>query len=423
LALVPVHGGLDSPVNRTLKLNRRAALLSEAAGMPRITVTKADLATVYRIADGTLSPLTGFMTKEQYDRVLDERCVLSRGDRYAWTIPLSLPVTDAEAAKLKVGATAALVDVDGAVVGVIEVGSVFDWDKARYVSKVYGTDRFDHPGGSIVTEDARTKLVGGDIQAFPATPNATYGHLVLSPLQTRALIASRNWEKALAFQTRNPLHRAHEYALVYGLEQLTREGHYAGVVLNPLVGELKGDDVDAATRMRCYIALRDQRLLGKGDSDAALWSKVGYDMNEVFELVGLDIKMFYGGPSEAVMHAIYRQNHGFSHIVIGRKHADAPYKDGKAIWGDFDAQEIFGKLGGALSTQPVKVGFAAYYDSMNRVDLMDSHPDEKPFFISGTKVRDILVSGERPDARIVRPEISDILIASYQERKAAGQLS
>ena len=118
------------------------------------------------------------------------------------------------------------------------------------------------------------------------------------------------------------------------------------------------------------------------------------------------------------MHAIYRQNHGFSHIVIGRKHADAPYFDGKAIWGDFDAQEIFGNLGGKLSTEPVKVGFAAYYDSMGRVDLVDSHPDEKPFFISGTKVRDILVSGERPDSRIVRGEISDILIQSYRERTA-----
>jgi sulfate adenylyltransferase len=233
---------------------------------------------------------------------------------------------------------------------------------------------------------------------------------------TRAMIADRGWQKALAFQTRNPLHRAHEYALVYGLEELTRAGWYAGVVLNPLVGELKGDDVDAATRMRTYNALKDQRLLGKGDSDTALWESVGYGLNDVFELVGLDIKMHYGGPAEALMHAVYRQNHGFTHIVIGRKHADAPYKDGTAIWGDFDAQTIFDDLPGTLHTQPVRVGFAAYYDSMGRVDLMENHKDEKPFFISGTKVRDILVSGQRPDERIVRGEIADILIEAYRER-------
>ena len=170
--------------------------------------------------------------------------------------------------------------------------------------------------------------------------------------------------------------------------------------------------------MRTYVALRDQRLLGQGDSDTALWEKVGYELNDVFDLVGLDLKMYYGGPSEALMHAVYRQNHGFSHLVIGRKHADAPYFDGKPIWGDFDAQEVFDHLPGKLHTKPVKVGFAAYYDSMGRVDLTESHKDEQPYSISGTKVREILVSGARPDARIVRGEIADILIQCYRERNA-----
>jgi sulfate adenylyltransferase len=126
------------------------------------------------------------------------------------------------------------------------------------------------------------------------------------------------------------------------------------------------------------------------------------------------MKMYYGGPSEAVMHAIYRQNHGFSHLVIGRKHADAPYFDKSAIWGDFDAQEIFSNLQGALHTQPVKVGFAAYYESIGRVDLTDNHPGESPYSISGTKVREQLVGGERPDPRIMRSEVADILIEAYR---------
>lgn len=415
--LISVHGGLDTPVNRRLPLTHKKSLLAEAAELPSIAVTEGDLATVHRIADGTLSPMRGFMNEDVWHEVLDQRSIGFNGKRWAWTIPLSLPVTDEEAAALKVGGRAALLGPDGDVVGLIEVESVFDWDKTKFVEKVYLTSRTDHPGAAIVTGDARTKLVGGTISVLPPKPNAAYGQYVLTPNQTRALLADRGYDKALAFQTRNPLHRAHEYALVYGCETLTRKGAYTGVVLNPLVGQLKGDDVDAATRMRCYQILVNQRLLGKGDADTALWERVGYDINDVFHLIGLDIKMFYGGPSEAVMHGIYRQNHGFTNLVIGRKHADAPYFDGSPIWGDFDAQEIFQNLQGDLQIEPVNVGFAAYYDSMGRVDLTDNHPGEKPYSISGTKVREILVNGEHPDDRIMRPEVADVLIEVYRERQ------
>ena len=415
MALVPVHGGLDVPVDRMLKLSERKALQAEAASYPKVRVTSADLATVYRIADGTLSPLTGPMTESQYNLVLDEKCVVSKGKRYAWTIPLSLPVTAEEASTLRVGQPVALVDDAGELVAVLTLQSVFAWDKARYVKSVYGTERMDHPGGAMVQNDPRSMLIGGELQVLPPRSNAHYGHFVLSPNQTRALIADRKWEKALAFQTRNPLHRAHEYALVYGLEQLTRQVYFAGAVLNPLVGELKGDDVDAVTRMATYAALRRDRLLGQGDSDASVWQNVGYELNDVFELIGLDIKMFYGGPAEAVMHAIYRQNHGFSHIVIGRKHADAPYFDKSNIWGDFDAHTIFDNLGGELHIQPMKVGFAAYYDSIGRVDLMENHEGEAAYFISGTKVRDMLVAGEHPPEKIMRASTAEILIAAYRK--------
>jgi sulfate adenylyltransferase len=131
------------------------------------------------------------------------------------------------------------------------------------------------------------------------------------------------------------------------------------------------------------------------------------------------MKMFYGGPAEAIMHSIYRQNHGFSHIVIGRKHADAPYFDKSAIWGDFDAQQVFEKLPGELHTKPVKVGFAAYYDSMGRVDLTENHKGEEPYSISGTKLREQLVAGERPDARIIRGDVADVLSAAYRAKAQA----
>ncbi len=416
--LVPVHGGLESPVCRTVPLSRRKQFLAEAAELPRIEVTRADLSTVYRIADGTLSPLTGPMDEETWHYVLDHDALDFGFRHYAWTAPIAFPVTDEEARQLRVGRSAALAH-EGEIVAIVRVTSIFDWDKQKHLERFYGTSRADHPGGQMIMGDPRTKLIGGELWALPQQVDPEYAGYVLSPRQTRTLIAERQWERALAFQTRNPLHRAHEYALVAGVERLTRQGYFAGVVLNPLIGELKDDDVPARVRMRCYRALHEQKLLGKGDKDTHLWEAKGYDIHEVFELVALDIKMLYGGPKEAVMHAIYRQNHGFTDIVIGRKHADAPYDDGTPIWGDFDAQEIFNHLRGDLRIQPCNIGFAAYFESVGRVDLMDAHPDEKPVSVSGSRIRELLARGERPDPRILRPEIADILIAYYREKAAA----
>jgi sulfate adenylyltransferase len=255
----------------------------------------------------------------------------------------------------------------------------------------------------------KTHLVGGKIRVLPQPKNTKFGKYVLSPREVRKLLASKGWNRVVAFQTRNPLHRAHEYALVYGLETLLRAGHNAGAVLNPLIGETKGDDVNADVRMHTYEALIDQRSLGEGDSDPALWGPRKESVPDRVSLLGLDIKMFYGGPKEAIMHAIYRQNYGFTDIVIGRKHADAPYHDGTAIWGDFDAQEIFENLKGDLKIKPLKVGFAAYYDSAGRVDLMELHKDEKPVFISGKDVRKTLLEGKTVDPRIMRESTSKIL--------------
>ena len=412
--LVPVHGGLAELVDRGVPLAQRAAFLREAARLPKIRVSRADLSTVYRISDGALSPLEGPMRAEVWSRVLERGHIEVGGGRYAWTIPLSLPVADDEVGALARGGSAALHTEAGDIVAILDDLELFEWDKPRYLQKVYRTPRHDHPGGRQVEQDPRTRLAGGTLRVLPQPVHPEYGEYMLSPRMTRALIRDRKWERALAFQTRNPLHRAHEYALVAGAERLTREGHFTGIVLMPLVGELKGDDVPAVVRMRAYRKLHDDRLLGEGDKDEALWRGVGYDLSEVFELIGLDIKMFYGGPSEAVMHAIYRQNYGMSDLVIGRKHADAPFEDGKPIWGDFDAQQIFEELGGELHLRPCKIGFAAFYESLGRVDLTDHHPDEKPVAVSGTKVREQLQSGQRPDPRIMRPQIADVLIESYR---------
>jgi sulfate adenylyltransferase len=408
--LVPAHGGHDQPISCTVAESERAAFLAAAASLPRVPVSDADLSTVYRFGDGALTPLTGPMDSATFHRVLDEMIIVHGGKKYAWSIPLSLPVTGDLAATLKKGQTVALVNSGGDIVATLEISDVFEWDKANYLKKVYLTDRTDHPGADMVLKgDAEnTHLLGGTIRVLPQPKNPKFGKYVLSPKEVRELLKAHGWNRVVAFQTRNPLHRAHEYALVYGLETLIRQGHNAGACLNPLIGETKGDDVNAEIRMETYEALIASRGIGEGDSDPALWGPRGESVPDRVILLGLDIKMFYGGPREAIMHAIYRQNYGFTDIVIGRKHADAPYHDGTAIWGDFDAQEIFDRAEN-LVIQPLKVGFAAYYDSIGRVDLMENHKDEKPVFISGKQVRETLLKGEEVDPRIMRPSTSRIL--------------
>jgi sulfate adenylyltransferase len=409
--LIVPHGGLTEPVCCTVGAAEIDAFKKEAASLAKVPVPDADLSTVYRFGDGALSPLTGPMDSKTFNRVLDESVIEHNGKLYAWTIPLSLPVTAELAKTLKVGQQVALTNTAGDVVATLDISDIFEWDKPRYLKSVYLTERTDHPGADMVLKgDAdKTHLLGGTIRVLPQPKSGKFGKYVLTPREVRKLLAQKGWNRVVAFQTRNPLHRAHEYALIYGLETLLRQGHNAGAVLNPLIGETKGDDVNAEIRMHTYEALIDERALGDGDSDAALWGPRKESAPDRVILLGLDIKMFYGGPKEAVMHAIYRQNYGFTDIVIGRKHADAPYHDGSPIWGDFDAQEIFGKLGGDLQIKPLKVGFAAYYDSAGRVDLMELHKDEKPVFISGKDVRKTLLEGKQVDPRIMRPSTSRIL--------------
>jgi sulfate adenylyltransferase len=409
--LIAVHGGLTEPVCCTVDAGEIDAFKKDAATLTKVPVSDADLSTVYRFGDGALSPLTGPMDRATYNRVLDESVIEHQGKLYAWTIPIALPVTAELAGKLKAGQKVALTNTAGDVVATLDINDVFEWDKPKYLKSVYLTERTDHPGGDMVLkQDANnTHLVGGKIRVLPQPKNPKFGKYVLSPRDVRKLLGSKGWNRVVAFQTRNPLHRAHEYALVYGLEALLRDGHNAGAALNPLIGETKGDDVPADVRMHTYEALIDQRSLGQGDSDQSLWGPRKESVPDRVILLGLDIKMFYGGPKEAVMHGIYRQNYGFTDIVIGRKHADAPYHDGSPIWGDFDAQEIFDKLKGDLKIKPIKVGFAAYYESAGRVDLMDSHKDEKPVFISGKDVRKTLLEGKTVDPRIMRESTSKIL--------------
>jgi sulfate adenylyltransferase len=352
------------------------------------------------------------MDRATYNKVLEDEVIVRNGKAYAWTIPISFPIDKAAAGSLKTGETVALANSKNDVVGTLKISDIFPWDKAKYIKGVYQTERTDHPGGRMVMTDERDTLLGGEVQVLPQPKHPEYGQFVLTPRETRALFKKRGWKRVVAFQTRNPLHRAHEYALVAGMERLTREGHLTGAVLNPLIGEVKGDDVNAQTRMRTYKALIDKKALGDGDLDQELWKKVGRSFYDNLILLGLYIKMFYGGPKEAIMHAIYRQNFGFTNIIIGRKHADAPYDDGKDIWDGLAAQRKFDELKGELLIKPVKVGFAAYYEELGRVGLVDECAPKgyKQVSISGREMREKLRAGQLPDPRVMRPETAKILI-------------
>ncbi len=416
--LLPPHGGCGL-IDRFIPEVERKYLFSKAQDLKSYTISDSDLAAFYRIADGGLSPLEGPMGEEEFHRVLDEENIERSGKKYAWAIPIVFPVSKRDKEKLGAGETVLIKNEFGFIIGTLEVSDIYPFDKDKYNRSVYGTDRRDHPGPRIVNNDPRDYLLGGKIWALPPLNYPPYGKYMLSPEESRELFKARKWERIVAFQTRNALHRAHEYAMVYGLETLTGEGYFTGAVLNPLVGTTKSDDVPAEIRMKTYEALLDNKLLGKGDIDTGLWKKKGYDIYDHLVLIGLDIKMYYAGPKEAVMHAIYRQNFGFTDLIIGRKHADAPFDDGTPAWGDFDAQEKFENLSGELLIKPVKVGFASFFEEIGRVGLIDEFGKKgyKPVSISGKELRKKLQESQPVDERIMRKPVVNILEEYYKIKK------
>ncbi len=414
------HGGCGL-INRTIPEIEREFLTEISLKYKTYTISNADLSVFYMIANGGLSPLEGPMNSDEFYRVLDEEIIERNEKKYAWTIPIAFPISKNDSERLDVGETVLVKNEAGKIIGLLEISDIYHFDKTKYNKSVYGTDRRDHPGPRIFNDDPRDYLLGGKIWAFPQAKHTGYGKYMLLPIETRALFRKRKWERIIAFQTRNPLHRAHEYAIVYAIEKLTKEGFFAGAVLNPLVGATKSDDVPANIRMKTYEALIKNKLLGYGDRDLKFWENIGYDMDKQILLIGLDMKMFYAGPKEAIMHSIYRQNYGFTDIIIGRKHADAPFDDGTPAWGDFDAQEKFSGLKGELLIKPLKVGFAAYFEEIGRVGLINEFKSKgyKPVNISGKALRKKLANNEPIDERIMRRPVADILKDFYQSKNAS----
>jgi sulfate adenylyltransferase len=200
--LIPVHGGLSAPVDRTVPADRVEEFKKQAAALAAVTVDDADLSSLYRFGDGGLSPLTGPMDKEAWHRSLDEGVVRSNGKSYAWTIPISFPIAADEAASLKPGQRVRLIDSRGATVAMLKISDVFPYEKRKYIKCVYQTDRTDHPGGRMVTGDPRDMLVGGEVDVLPQPKHPEYGRHVLRPAETRKLLKDKGWTRVVALRAR-----------------------------------------------------------------------------------------------------------------------------------------------------------------------------------------------------------------------------
>jgi sulfate adenylyltransferase len=366
--------------------DEREALLADAASLPSIRISERIMSDLYLIAVGGLSPLEGFMDSANYESVL-ESMTLRNG--LPWSIPVVLPASPEEADGFGAGDRVALYAPDGELAAIIEVTEVFDRDLARETSLVYGTESTEHPGVAAVHALGSRYVAGpvvytyqGDISGFPADN--------LTPAQTRAAFDEAGWRTVVAFQTRNPIHRAHEYLQKCALEMVE------GLLVHPLVGETKSDDIPADVRMECYRTLLD----------------LYYPKDRVLLSV-LPAAMRYAGPREAIFHAIIRRNYGCTHFIVGRDHAGVGN-----YYGTYDAQEIFDRIDGALlGITPLKFEHSFWCKRTGQMasdKTTPSSPEER-VVLSGTKVREMLSRGERPPEEFTRPEVADVLMKAYRQ--------
>ncbi|MBI1977777.1 MAG: sulfate adenylyltransferase, partial [Candidatus Omnitrophica bacterium] len=312
------HGG--TLVNRELSGKAQEEARARAKSLTVLTLSDRELCDLEMIAIGAMSPLEGFMTKADYDACLSKKR-LSNG--LPWTIPITKSITVEEKSKIanakEVALAAPSVGATGQspLLAILEVKDIFPNDKKAQAKSVYGVEEDAHPGVAQIYRMGDW-FVGGNISLFQRPIYKDFLEYRLDPKQTRKYFEKKNWKRIVAFQTRNPIHRAHEYLTKCALETVD------GLLIHPLVGETKGDDVPARVRMECYKVLIENYY----PKDHVLLS--------VFPAA-----MRYAGPREAVWHAICRKNYGCTHFIVGRDHAGCNRPDGKPYYGSYDAQKIF----------------------------------------------------------------------------------
>ncbi len=369
------HGG--TLINRIASPEKKAEFLAQADSLPRVQLDQRATSDLVMIAIGGFSPISGFMDQKDYQGVIDE---MHMANGAAWSIPVTLSVSKEVAAPLKEGSLIRLDDPDGKFVGVLELTEKYTYDKKHEAKNVYRTEEDKHPGVKVVYEQGDVNLAGPvwllERSAHPLFPNYQ-----IDPAASRASFREKGWNTVVGFQTRNPIHRAHEYIIKCALEIVD------GLFLHPLVGATKSDDIPADVRMRCYEIMMDN-----------------YFPQDRVVLAINPSAMRYAGPREAIFHALIRRNYGCTHFIVGRDHAGVG-----DYYGTYDAQHIFDQFKpGELGITPLKFEHAFYCTLTEQMATAKTSPatKEERIHLSGTKVRAMLRKGEIPPAQFSRPKVA-----------------
>ena len=380
MSLVAPHGG--KLVNRILEGPALEQAKLQVPSLKILTLSPREQCDLEMIAIGAFSPLTGFMDKADFDRVCREMRLASGT---VWPIPVTLCPPDELAASIRAGDRLALLDQAGRALALMTVAEKYPHDKAMEIPAVYRTEDSAHPGVAAVQAQGSWCLAG-DIDVICPNHEPEFAQVRLPPAGTRQAFAARGWSTVAAFQTRNPIHRAHEYLTKCALEITD------GLLIHPLVGETKSDDIPADVRMDCYRVLIDN-----------------YYNKARTMLTVMPLAMRYAGPREAILHALVRKNYGVTHFIVGRDHAGVGN-----YYGTYDAQKIFDEFDVPrdIGITPLKFEHSSWCNTCEGMVSAKTcpHGPETKVFLSGTKVRDMLKAGQRPPMEFSRPEVADILI-------------
>ncbi|MBN1689335.1 MAG: sulfate adenylyltransferase [Candidatus Omnitrophica bacterium] len=393
--LIQPHGG--KLISKELSGEEAKEGVRKAKELKKLELAPYEVSDLEMIASGAMSPLEGFMGQEQMQSVL-KRMRLPSG--LVWSLPVVKSVSGEEKKSLKVGEEVGLIDGESReVLAILKVAEIFPHDKKVHANETYQTEDPAHPGVARILS-MEEFLVGGDIQLVQKPKHTKFLNYRRDPKDTRALFIQKKWKRVVAFQTRNPIHRAHEYLTKCALEMTD------GLMIHPLVGQTKGDDISAEVRMKCYEVLMEK-----------------YYANDRVLLSVFPAAMRYAGPREAIFHAVVRKNYGCTHFIVGRDHAGASKPDGKPYYGSFDAQLIFNNFEPEeIGITPIFFDFTFYCKTCQGMVSPKTCPHDKSHHLSlsGTKVREMLRQGEIPPPEFTRPEVARILIEAMKEKSAVS---